>query len=440
MAWPGCSFAWADRSGKWRDARDGSGTVVANVDGDGTVGRWVLSEEMRLDAGGVGRHAICELWGASHLDSVEVADRALRAAAAAGGVTVIDVFVHQFSPHGVSGIAVIAESHIALHTWPEYGYVAADIFTCGRDVDMDAMVAMLRDAFAAERADVQFLERGVPAESSPRRFDEFEPGSASHASYDMTVVLEQRRTEFQDIVLFESPRLGRVLALDGIVQMTDLDTYVYHEMLAHPALCSHPNPRSVAVVGGGDVYLVAEVIKHPGIERVYLLELDEEVVHVARKHYEVARQALADPRVEVRPRDAFESVTELGGELDVIMVDLTDPIGPAARLFEDEFYALCEQSLRDDGMLVAQTESIHFHPDIVRNCFTTLSNRFEHTALLWAAIATYPGAFWTFALASKRLDPHIVRRRPYIDTRLYDLDAHEWFFIPEPVRHRLLGI
>ena len=391
-------------------------------------------------ATGVGRHAICEFWGASHLDSVERAEHALRAAAAAGGVTLIEVFVHQFSPHGVSGVAVIAESHLALHTWPELGYIAADLFTCGDNVDMEAIIDVMRDAFEAEQVDVRFLRRGVPPELSARRFEEYEPGSASHASYDMTVVLEQRRTEFQEVVLFESPRLGRVMALDGIVQMTDLDTYVYHEMLAHPALFSHPNPRDVAVVGGGDVHLVAEVLKHPGIERVYLLELDEEVVHVARKHYEVARQTLADPRVEVRPRDAFESIAELHGELDVIMVDLTDPIGPAARLFEDEFYALCEQSLRADGMLVAQTESIHFHPEVVRGCFTTLANRFAHTDLLWAAIATYPGAFWTFAIASKEHDTHVVRRRPEIDTRLYDVAAHEWFFIPEPVRKRLLGI
>jgi spermidine synthase len=393
-----------------------------------------------LDARVVGRHAICELWGASHLDSAERAEHALRAAAAAGNVTLIDVFVHRFSPHGISGIAVIAESHLALHTWPEYGYLAADLFTCGDNVDMDAIIDVLRDAFEVEHVDVRFLDRGVPSERADRRFEEFEPGSASHASYDMTVLLEQRRTEFQEVVLFESPRLGRVLALDGIVQMTDLDTYVYHEMLAHPALFSHPNPRDVAVVGGGDVHLVAEVLKHPGIERVYLLELDEEIVQVARKHYEVARQTLADPRVEVRPRDAFESIAELHGELDVIMVDLTDPIGPAARLFEDEFYRLCEESLRPDGMLVAQTESIHFHPDVARDCFTTLSNRFAHCGMLWGAIATYPGAFWTFAFASKQHDPHVVRRRPEIETRLYDVDAHEWFFIPEPIRRRLLGV
>ncbi len=393
-----------------------------------------------MDATGIGRHAVCEFWGATNLDSVERAEHALRAAAVAGQVTLIDVFVHRFSPHGVSGVAVIAESHLAIHTWPELGYVAADLFTCGQHVDMEAIIGVLRDSFEAEQVDVRFLRRGVRPELTARRFEEFEPGSASHASYDMTVVLEQRHTEFQEVVLFESPRLGRVLALDGIVQMTDLDTYVYHEMLAHPALFSHPNPRDVAVVGGGDVHLVAEVLKHPGIERVYLLELDEEVVQVARKHYEVARQTLADPRVEVRPSDAFESIAELRGELDVIMVDLTDPIGPAARLFEDEFYALCEQSLRADGILVAQTESIHFHPEVVRNCFTTLSNRFDHTELLWGAIATYPGAFWTFGIASKQLDPRVVRRRAAIETRLYDIDAHEWFFIPGPVRHRLLGI
>jgi spermidine synthase len=393
-----------------------------------------------VDAPGLGRHAICEFWGASHTNSVEVVEQALHAAAAAGNVSLIEVIVHQFSPHGVSGVAVIAESHIAVHTWPEHDYVAADLFTCGDEADVDGIIGVLRDAFEAERVDCRFLARGVPPEQADRRFEEYEPGAASHAAYDVLQVLEQRRTEFQEVMLFESPRLGRVLALDGIVQMTDLDTYVYHEMLAHPALFAHPNPRDIAVVGGGDVHLVAEVLKHPGIERVYLLELDEEVVQVARKHYQLARDTLADPRVEVRPRDAFESIAELHGELDVIMVDLTDPIGPAARLFEDEFYAICEQSLRADGMLVAQTESIHFHPEIVRSCFAALSGRFRHTELLWTAIATYPGAFWTFAFASKVHDPRVVRRRPDVESRLYDVEAHEWFFVPTPVRHKLIGL
>ena len=283
------------------------------------------------------------------------------------------------------------------------------------------------------------LARGNPSDEA-ERFEEFEPGSASHTSYDVCNILEQRRTQYQELMLFESPRLGRVLALDGIVQMTDLDTYVYHEMLAHPALFSHPAPLSVAVVGGGDAHLVAEVLKHPGIERVYLLELDEEVVQVASKHYVVAREALKDPRVEVRPGDAFDSITELAGELDVIMVDLTDPIGPAARLFEPGFYSLCERALRDDGFLVAQTESFHFHPDVVRDCFTGLSECFARADLLWTAIATYPGAFWSFGIATKGPDPRVVRRRPEIETRLYDADAHDWYFVPPAVRAKLLGV
>src|SRR5215510_3930001 len=97
--------------------------------------------EVALDATGVGRHAVCEFWGASHLDSVEHAERALRAAAEAGGVSLIDVFVHQFSPHGVSGVAVIAESHLAIHTWPEFRFAAADVFSCG---------AVLQPQLAAE--------------------------------------------------------------------------------------------------------------------------------------------------------------------------------------------------------------------------------------------------------------------------------------------------
>ena len=123
------------------------------------------------------------------------------------------------------------------------------------------------------------------------------------------------------------------------------------------------------------------------------------------------------------------------------MVDLTDPIGPAARLFEDEFYALCERALRADGFLVAQTESVHFHPDVVRDCFVALSGRFAHADLLWGAIATYPGAFWTFGIATK--GPRSARGAPPArgrDRGSTSVDAHEWFFVPEPVRRKLIGV
>lgn len=352
----------------------------------------------------------------------------------------MQLVVHQFAPQGVSAVAVIAESHLSIHTWPELGYAALDYFTCGDHVDVDAIFEVLKEAYEPERIVRHQMVRGTsPEEATFSRFEEREPQSMYQASYPMARVLEERRTQFQDLVLFEHPKAGKVLALDGIVQMTDVDTYVYHEVLTHPALVAHPNPRTVAVVGGGDAFIVAEALKHDTVEKVYLLELDIDVIETARKHYPVAAAALADPRVEVRPADAFATIAEFDDELDAILVDLTDPIGQAARLFEDPFYALCERAMRADGILIAQTESVHFHPNTVKQCYRTLSQRFARTELLWGSIATYPGAFWTFCMATKGLDPTIARRQPQLDTELYSPEAHSWFFVPPPVRAKLLA-
>lgn len=389
---------------------------------------------------GLGQHTICEFWGATNLDSPELTEAAFRKAVAAGKATLVQLVVHQFAPQGVSAVAVIAESHLSIHTWPELGYAALDYFTCGDHVDVDAIFDVLKEAYEPERIVRHQMVRGNgPEESIASRFEEQEPQSIYQASYPMGRVLEQRRTQFQDLLLFEHPRAGKVLALDGIVQMTDVDTYVYHEVLTHPALVAHPNPRTVAVVGGGDAFIVAEALKHDTVEKVYLLELDEDVIETARKHYPVAAAALADPRVEVRAADAFQTIGDFRDELDAILVDLTDPIGQAARLFEDPFYALCERAMRDDGILVAQTESVHFHPNTVKTCYRTLSQRFPRTELLWGSIATYPGAFWTFAMATKGIDPTVARRSPSLDTQLYSPEAHSWFFVPPPVRAKLLA-
>ena len=117
-----------------------------------------------MDASGVGRHAICEFWGARHLNSVERADQALRDAAVAGRVTLIDVFVHQFAPHGVSGIAMIAESHLAIHTWPEHGFVTIDVYVCNYTTDNSAkaerLLRAMQDAMKPQRVKFQAIHRG----------------------------------------------------------------------------------------------------------------------------------------------------------------------------------------------------------------------------------------------------------------------------------------
>ena len=128
----------------------------------------------------------------------------------------------------------------------------------------------------------------------------------------------------------------------------------------------------------------------------------------AEKHYDVARRVLADPRVDVHIGDAFTSLPELEQvhpRLDVIMVDLPDPIGAASRLFSTEFYEMCHRVLRHDGFLVAQTESAHFHRDTVRDCFAAVGEYVAHTERMWTAMTTYPGAFWTFVCTGKSLEP-----------------------------------
>jgi spermidine synthase len=387
----------------------------------------------------LGLLTVCEFWGASHIDSVPLMERVLPEAVTAGRLTLKELVVHEFEPIGISAVAILAESHLSIHTWPEHGYLAVDLFTCSDSADVDAMLDVLRDAFTPERVEHRSFVRGSRNSFEIDRFEEREPGSASHTSYDIERSLDLRRSKYQEIALFTSPRAGRVLALDGIVQMTDLDTFVYHEMLAHPALFAHPAPKHVAIVGGGDLMLAAEVLKHPDVETVHVHELDGEIVEVATAHYDTARAVLGDPRVELHIGDAFETIPLLDAPVDVVMIDLTDPIGAAARLFEDDFYALCDRVLSPNGFVVAQTESVHFHPDVVAGCFDTLARRFEHTDLLWTAIATYPGAFWTFVIASHALDPRVVRRTPEVETGLYDSSAHEWFFVPAPVRRKLLG-
>lgn len=276
-------------------------------------------------------------------------------------------------------------------------------------------------------------------EAGAGRFEEREPGAPTSVVYRVERVLEHRRGRGHEVLLFESPGLGKVLALDGIVQLTEADAYVYHEVLAHPALFAHPAPHRVAIVGGGDGHLAHEVLKHRAVERVWVLEANPDVVEVARAHFLSARQAYADPRVQLRHGDAFDLILELGEPADLVLCDLTDPIGEAARLFEEPFYERCRRAMAEDGILVAQTESLHFHPDTVRRCLAAVGRLFPHAALLWGAVATYPGAWWTFTVGSRRHDPRVARRRPRVETRLYHPRAHRWFFVPDPVLRGVLG-
>jgi spermidine synthase len=269
-------------------------------------------------------------------------------------------------------------------------------------------------------------------------FTENEPTSPINARYLVTRVLYRGKSQYQKILVFESPFHGRVLALDDIVQLTTREEHFYHEMLVHPVLQAHPNPRNVLIIGGGDGGTLREVVKYPSIENAVECELDQKVVEVAREFFPKVASGYKDKRAQVRFEDGQKFLRASGQVWDAIILDLTDPIGPAKPLFERPFYKLCAQHLAPDGMLSAQTESLHFHSDLVRMVTGTLRDLFAYVELVTIPLAMYPGNWWTFTVAAKSLDPKIARNPFTPHTRIYSRADHTWFFMPAGVRAKIL--
>lgn len=226
-------------------------------------------------------------------------------------------------------------------------------------------------------------------------------------TYTVKQVYETFETEFQTIDVFEAEDWGTVLALGGVTNVTDRDESGYHEMLSHPALLAHPNPRQVLIIGGGDGGTLREVLRHPGVERAVLVDIDGEVIRVARQYFPQCASALDHPRAEVIVGDGLAYVEEqaaAGGHFDVILVDSTDPVDAAVELFTEKFYRHCATLLGNDGILVPQSDSPTFYLDRVAHVFQTLSGIFAHTSLYMGQVTGYPGGVWAYTAASQNTD------------------------------------
>lgn len=239
------------------------------------------------------------------------------------------------------------------------------------------------------------------------QFTEFWEGR-SGLTLGVTDMLFSQKTPFQHVQVWETDAFGRLLTLDGLVMVTDRDEWVYHEMLAHPALCVLPAPRHVLVVGGGDGGVVREILRHAVVEHVDLVEIDEVVLDAARRFFPAISARLDDPRLTVHIADGVEFVKQSAAEqYDLVLIDSTDPVGIAEGLFGEGFYRDCARILKPEGMLVAQMESPFdrwFHQTI-RDAHHLLGQLFPVTATYLAYIPTYPTGMWSFLLASKHAHP-----------------------------------
>jgi spermidine synthase len=251
--------------------------------------------------------------------------------------------------------------------------------------------------------------------------------------------IHRGRTDFQDAIIFESPQVGRVLVLDGFVQTTERDEFIYHEMITHVALMAHGAARDILIIGGGDGGALEEALKHRSVVSAIMVELDRGVVELARRYLPgISRGALDDPRTRLIFDDGVKFVASTEQQFDVIIVDSTDLVGPGAALFTEAFYADCRAQLSPGGILVAQSGNPFAEGERVRDCLARLGSVFRDTGLISTAVPSYLGGLFVFAWgcddpAKRRLSVAELAARPLPEgLRCYTPAVHVAAFVQPP--------
>lgn len=250
-------------------------------------------------------------------------------------------------------------------------------------------------------------------------------------TFEAEAVLHSEQSAFQKIEVLQTPAFGKVLLLDGVLMLTETDEFTYHEMLAHPALFSHPDPQKVLIIGGGDCGTLTRVLQHSSVSRVLMVELDERVTRVSNRFFPELATAVDDPRAELLFADGIGFVRDTEERFDVILIDSTDPVGPAEGLFRAPFFADCHRALNPYGILCLQSESpwIPELGKVIGEVHRDLRSLFPLVKAYCAAIQTYQAGLWLFQLASTLHDPLAPEvgtriNRAGLETRYYNRELH----------------
>ncbi len=249
------------------------------------------------------------------------------------------------------------------------------------------------------------------------------------------------KSDFQTIAVVDSYEFGRMLILDGVFQTSIFDEYIYHEMIAHIPLFTHPQPRKVLVIGGGDGGAVREIVRHDAVESVEMVEIDGLVVDVSKKYLPEISAALCEnhPKLTLEIGDGIARMKAAESFYDVIIVDCSDPIGPGVGLFSRDFFHDIYHALKPDGLFVQQTESPFYHHPLISRIYQDIADFFPVTKLYLANIPLYPGGLHSFTLGSKLYDPTNVAlplQMPF-PTRYYNQDIHRSCFVLPNFVHEL---
>jgi spermidine synthase len=373
-------------------------------------------------------------------------------------LTIVDEKWHLFpdwegQPGGITGTILLAESHLAIHTWPERRGVTLDVYVCNFTSDntgkaeqlFEALMLAFRpknqvvnritrgdlaagteaatEAAAAEAAGIQAAgtqaagtegagaEAGIdvsPSAPAPVAKDQFVfDWLNANSGYGFTAraQLAEIQSPFQRIEVYDTAQFGKLFRLDGRLMTSEGDEFFYHECMTHPAALAHPNPESILVIGGGDGGSSEELFKHPGVKRIVMAELDPVVIDISKKWLgSIHKDVFDEPRLEVKIGDGFEYVKSTTERFDMIVLDLTDPDTPAFHLYSEEFFRMCQRILRPGGMLTLHLGSPVYQAETVRKNTANLRKVFRHVAPMSLFIPLY-GSLWCLAVASDSIDP-----------------------------------
>lgn len=378
----------------------------------------------------------------------------------AAGLTAVGVSFHQFDGGGFTGCIVLAESHLAIHTWPERQGLTLDVYVCNYSADNSHKARKLFDTivgyFQPSEVCRQDIDRGEHLL--------MEPLSPSTGFYiKATRQLGEWQTKFQKMQIYETPHYGKLFRLDGFNMTSEKEEFVYHENLIHPALTAHAAPKKVLIIGGGDGGSSEEALKHPSVDNVTMVEIDADVVAVAKEHFQAVHNGVFDnPKLTVRIDDGMKFVRETQERFDLIALDLNDPVGPAAALYSMEFFQQLRTALAPGGALALHLGSPVAQPQRVADLAQRLNSVFRIVRVYTMYIPLY-GSLWSMAVCSDKLDPkaftadEIDRRieaRKMQELRFYNGETHEGVFalpnfvrdlvtparLKQPARGRRLGV
>ncbi len=246
--------------------------------------------------------------------------------------------------------------------------------------------------------------------------------------------LFSKESKYQKIDIFETEFLGKVMILDGCFMITEKDEFMYQEMLAHPAMVSHPDPKNILIIGGGDGGVAREVLRYP-VRSVDLVEIDEEVISASKTYLPEIAASFSDSRIKVYNMDAFEFV-DSDRKYDVILVDSTDPIGFAASLFSDVFYMKARRLLNDSGIIATQSGSPFMNPDFIKKAYRGLNGHFKTVRPYLSFVPTYPSGMWSYIMASNgKIEKHRNFEGRYMNNEIY----LSCFSLPEFVKKTIVG-